>query len=70
MRGGYQPICKMTNADKIRNMPDEELADFIDKVEISACNYCAFHSEIDGCTEKYRECTEGFLEWLKREVKE
>lgn len=47
---------KQTNADRIRNMSDEELADFLDSVGkdgissqyIPPCNYCC-HKECDIC---------------------
>ena len=58
----YEPI---TNADRIRNMTDEELADFLG----GNCNermpdrFCAYPVDHEMC----REC---YFEWLQAEVKE
>ena len=54
----------MTNADRIRSMTDEELAEVIvewcpDR-EIGKCQ----------CTPYKDLCTQCWLNWLKREVKE
>ena len=51
----------MTNADRIRQMTDEELADVLQ------CMYecCAYQST--ECMKK--ECRDGAYEWLKQEVK-
>ena len=49
----YKP---MTNADRIRNMTDEELAEYLVEIVKDA----VFHSE------EYQE----WLEWLQAEVKE
>ena len=55
---------KMSNADAIRNMTDEELAELLNK---SACDYyCNYKSECTFGT----SCKQGILEWLKSEVKE
>ena len=58
----------MTNADRIRSMTDEELANFIDRVEMgdfdyskSVCNLC------DGFYDCHDDC---LLAWLKEEVSE
>lgn len=54
---------KMTNADKIRQMTDEELASIL----CGQCTCCAY--QITDCTEKqYVGCEDGVLEWLKQEV--
>lgn len=57
----------MTNADKIRAMTDEELADklafYLD------CDNCPFH----GCSHfvhNYKICREAVFDWLKQEVSE
>lgn len=52
---------KQTNADKIRAMTDEELAEFMGEVE--EFNGCPAHGERN-CT---AECTKCWLEWLKQE---
>lgn len=51
----------MTNADRIRQMTDEDLADVLQ----GQCACCAY--QLTGCTE--RECKDGAYEWLKQEVK-
>lgn len=53
----------MTNADRIRQMTDEELAEMFDVDEV--CSYCVYHNNYD-C---HNRCYAGFLEWLKQEVK-
>ena len=50
---------RRTNADRIRNMNDEELTGFI----FSSC------TEFIECDQKYR-CEECISKWLKSEVKE
>jgi hypothetical protein len=49
-----------TNADRIRNMSDEELAEWINTK--NACRQCA--NEL--CTKE--SCTNGILQWLKSEA--
>ena len=59
--------CKKTcttNADRIRRMTDEELADFMTYYDCN-CEYCAYEE----CGEK-SECEKGVLQWLKQEVKD
>lgn len=51
-----------TNADRIRQMTDEELADVMQ----GQCACCAY--QLSGCTEK--ECKDGAYEWLKQELSE
>ena len=60
----YEP---RTNADHIRSMDDEELADALINLK-TICNVCNnVESDcIDGCG----DCRGGILEWLKSEVKE
>lgn len=55
----YEPI---TNADRVRNMSDEELAKWIDT--ITACRHCAY--EVAGCGGK--NCVEGILQYLQSEA--
>lgn len=50
-----------TNADRIRSMTDEELADVI------AEGFCS--GRLDKC-DNYKRCTDCTLDWLKEEVKE
>lgn len=56
----------MTNADRIRQMTDEELAELIAN-ENDFCSLCAYKSD----TLRYKQpkaCMHGFYEWLKQEV--
>lgn len=46
-----------TNADMIRNMSDEELADFLDDVGIPPCDCCC-HNECESC----------WKDWLQSEA--
>ena len=66
-----QPITeyRMTNADRIRNMSDEELATHLHDIGWD-CHLCAEHGRLDNepllrgekCDEK---CVEHCLEWLQ-----
>lgn len=53
-----------TNADKIRGMTDEELAEFFEKLEV-VCDMCAFKV---GCYIVSDNCKSGLLKWLQSEV--
>ena len=62
--GAYKP--PMTNADRIRSMSDEELANFIpDWRHTKACK-CNEH-EFIGCDNQCEKCV---LEWLKQPAEE
>lgn len=54
----------MTNADRIRQMTDEELVKSIGL----ACKRCAYYKvgHVE-CSVQDKECTDGNLEWLKQE---
>ena len=51
-----------SNADRIRQMTDEELADVMQ----GQCACCAY--QLTGCTKK--ECKDGAYEWLRKEADE
>ena len=56
-----------TNADRIRNMTDEEIADFL--CDIGECDRrCP--AKIGDCIFSDSTCRIAWLEWLKEEVKE
>ena len=57
----------MTNADKIRQMSDEELADFIARQRFSVVNPIADKLGIDVATE-FIVGRKNVLEWLKQEA--
>lgn len=54
----------MTNADRIRAMNDEELADLLAGCD---CFYCRIHDfcYADGCR---RDCDQAWLDWLRQEA--
>lgn len=52
-----------TNADRIRNMSDEELAEWINTK--STCEQCAYEPE-SLCVKE--PCTNGILQWLQSEA--
>lgn len=61
-------LPKQTNADRIRNMTDEELAEFLLNFwSKTVCDYCTKFIEDRPCN---HECEKGFFEWLQAEVKE
>lgn len=52
-----------SNADRIRQMTDEELAEWLDLH--GECNQCAYHP-----AQCKTECYEGHLKWLRKEADE
>ena len=52
-----------TNADRIRAMSDEELADFIDRCEMSDIDYAKTFCDL--CNGQY-ECDQCRIDWLKQ----
>lgn len=64
---------KPTNADRIRNMSDEELAELITNMDFDCADYC--DSFVSGCafncewlTEPYKKDKEVALKWLQSEA--
>ena len=55
--------AKRTNADRIRSMTDEELAEWI--AEYTDC-LCGIHKP--GCSKTKGTCVATWLDWLKQEV--
>ena len=53
----------ITNAQKIRAMSDEELAEFIDRCEMNDIDYAKTFCDL--CNGKY-ECDQCRLDWLKQ----
>lgn len=53
-----------TNADRIRSMSDEELAEFLS--HYMSCGYCDARNKEQGC----KDCKAELLQWLKSEAKE
>lgn len=62
------PDCKViTNADRIRNMSDEELAEFLDIVGEDGISSQYADIPCDCCCEK-TECSKCWKEWLQSEA--
>ena len=61
-----------TQADKIRNMTDEELAEAINKHVDKPCNFCKpdYNKEPLGYLSCDENCVSGILRWLREEMKE
>ena len=71
--GWIKPQCQcekpMTNADRIRSMTDEELAEFVENASDASttCEYCIPISyKADGCCTG--GCRNGILNWLQEEA--
>jgi len=76
--------CKnriISNADRIRTMSDEELADFFfesPEIEFAVCEYCQYfggHTNDTPCKHDMGRCfvpakNEAFKKWLKQPVEE
>jgi hypothetical protein len=59
---------KKTNADRIRSMTDEELADLMDNsVDYFDCDNCEFRND-DSCGTS-KACQTHILRWLQKEIK-
>ena len=59
-------VAPLTNADKIRNMTDEELADFIQRVQIGDFSNLDYGKTFcDMCDRQY-ECDDCLKYWLKQ----
>lgn len=65
MCGNWKGGKKMTNADRIRNMTNEELADFIS--ENSKCDYCSVQCDDKPNMLTMSSCYCRWLEWLESE---
>ena len=59
----YEPI---TNADRIRNMSDEELAEFMS--ENTSCYYCKVQCEDRPNSPTESSCNFRWLDWLQSEA--
>ena len=69
--GAAMPKQKMTNADRIRQMTDEELADFLDTIT-DCCHGGETPSNCNRCPMKYSDKPPFCLidSWLKQEAKD
>lgn len=66
----YEPAQPKTNADRIRAMTDEELAEFITPVKCVDCRLLDCGVEEEMLNGKRRTCQERVLDWLKQEAKD
>lgn len=55
----------MTNADRIRQMTDIQLAKWVCTVHGSCVKFCPMAKDCDGI-----DCDGAWLDWLKQEVEE
>lgn len=59
----------MTNGDKIRSMTDEELAEFISRIQIGDFSNLDYGKTFcDLCNEQY-ECDDCLKWWIKQQAK-
>ena len=61
----------MTNADRIRDMSDEELAEFLKRVHVDPCSACC--DNLYWCRRNNAPepvCKNHFLEWLQQPAEE
>ena len=69
--GYIKPQCEceeaMTNADKIRNMSDEELAEWLYKTIYHTANNLFKCENIP--VNKCKDCKKCYLDWLQTEIK-
>ena len=61
-------IAPITNADRIRAMSDEELADFLDRWELGDIDYAKTFCNL--CKGQYDCHNDCLLDWLRQEVEE
>ena len=72
-----QPITeyRMTNADRIRSMSDEKLAEFLTDINPTNCQDCGFSHGWRCQPDKadysdFKKCKEGRKRWLQRPAEE
>ena len=77
MRGEFHPhkeepfMPPMTNADRIRAMSDEELAEFLERVHVDPCSACC--DNLYWCRRNNAPepvCKNHFLKWLQQTAEE
>jgi hypothetical protein len=66
----YQQKKPKTNAQKIRAMSDEELAEIIEPRGFDCADYCKDFGNGCGYTCTHNRAKDFILQWLKAEVKE
>lgn len=71
MQRDCQYFCEKTNADRIRSMSDEELAEFLTHINPTNCQDCAFshgwrcQPDRDDYSD-FKKCEEGRKRWLQQ----
>ncbi|MBQ5389865.1 MAG: hypothetical protein IIU58_03055 [Clostridia bacterium] len=68
----YRPAKPMTNADRIRQMTDEELVEFLMNADANICDFCDMKYP-ENCLShscEGEDCKTEILKWLKQEVSE
>ena len=71
MQRDCQHFCEKTNADRIRSMSDEELAEFLTHINPTNCQDCAFshgwrcQPDRDDYSD-FKKCEEGRKRWIKQ----
>ena len=63
----YESNGELTNADRIRAMTDEEMAELFARV--TDCGECP-HDRWPGCSVNEESCVKRWLEWLRQGVGE
>lgn len=63
-----KPYKPQTNADRIRAMSDEELAEFLDDTQREECE--SLHILNDDGTMKFESLKKGWLIWLQKPAEE
>lgn len=66
----YARSKKQTNADRIRNMSDEELAEFMFAIREGKAGDIVCDADCYYCRIKDETCKRTMLKWLQAEVKE
>lgn len=64
---GFVPPVPKTRADRIRQMTDEELADFIANISYPECPVCPAYQG-DLCEGWSDDCREKMCRWLREEA--
>ena len=69
-----EPCCRcdsrQTNADRIRNMSDEELAETIHSISCNATEISTCNEECLKCEQPDSYCVRNIMEWLQSEAEQ
>ena len=64
----FEIVKKETNADRIRNMSDEELAETIHSISCNATEISTCKEECLKCEQPDSYCVRNIMEWLQSEA--